>query len=775
MNIDLRTTALLAGVTSILQVMAISLLYSFSKTRRGVGWWLLGFISITIGYMFLLSRDMITNKSVIVIENGLLILGYIFLYIGVRRFLGQKGQMKGAFSIFVIFVLSLSYYLFVIDNLTIRTVIFSLAALLISFMTVYSLFAHKTRSVNGSANFLIASFLGYGSFHILRVVVTISTPAVDSVFTSTLIQTALFVITLIAGIVWTFGFIIMTSQRANAETREAKEHFELIFQTSPDAVLITRLEDGYFVDINAGFTALTGFTRQDILGKTTLNIGLWRAIADRQKITDALTKNGFCDNVEITVWCKDGSEIIGLLSSKIINLQSVAHVISVVHDITERKRIQRILETLNLDLEAQVTQRTQEYLDTIQCLEREIMVRKEAEDRIQQLQNSLVERVSAQGRKMNILYDTLLYQGNLTETDKVLSLALDKITILLNAEATCVHQVNEGRFYQIAACGLSEADKHSLAILPNGWLDEGIALMSADLHEELRLPDALRRMEYRTYLAAMIKLSSEERGVLSVFWHEPHQVAVEDIALFSIIAEQIGVILENARLRKSLEHKAVQVERRRLARDLHDSVSQSLHGLSLNVDVLRNRLRLGQQDKVEQSLARLDQSARQSLKEMRLLLYEMRLEPLETASLVEALQTRLEAVEMRAGIDGALELVEPVQWPPAWEAELYCIATEALNNSLKHANASKIQIKICSGETWFEMCIRDNGQGFDAQNQHKSGIGLQSMRERAERLGGTLLIGSKPGAGTLICLRAGIPSQTELGENHAEYSCVDRG
>jgi signal transduction histidine kinase len=178
----------------------------------------------------------------------------------------------------------------------------------------------------------------------------------------------------------------------------------------------------------------------------------------------------------------------------------------------------------------------------------------------------------------------------------------------------------------------------------------------------------------------------------------------------------------------------------------------------LYVAALRNRLQRGQYEKVEETLSDLDQTARQTLKEMRLLLFEFRLEPQDNLSLVEQIQFRLEAVEQRAGVDAALELSGPPAWPQSWEAQLYPIVMEALNNALKHANADRVRVHLCGGQNWLELSICDNGSGFQTHIERLTGIGLQSMRERAKLLGGALQVESKIGEGTQICLRIGAPA-----------------
>jgi signal transduction histidine kinase len=209
-------------------------------------------------------------------------------------------------------------------------------------------------------------------------------------------------------------------------------------------------------------------------------------------------------------------------------------------------------------------------------------------------------------------------------------------------------------------------------------------------------------------------------------------------------------LVENVHLRRRIESTAVARERRRLARDLHDSVTQSLHSLTFAAYTAGNRLRQGRLDQLDESLRQLSDGAAQALKEMRLLLFEMRLAPLETLDLVEALQIRLEAVEKRAGIDAALTIESDPLWPKDWEREIYCIAMEALNNSLKHAHARQVRVRLGIQADHFLLEVADNGQGFDASKSDRSGMGLHNMAERVERLGGQLHIDAAPGSGTCI-------------------------
>ena len=199
-------------------------------------------------------------------------------------------------------------------------------------------------------------------------------------------------------------------------------------------------------------------------------------------------------------------------------------------------------------------------------------------------------------------------------------------------------------------------------------------------------------------------------------------------------------------------------ERQRLARDLHDSVNQSIHSLVLFSETLTSTLQRNNLDRARQIADRLEESARQALKETRLLLYEIQAPASEsTVDLVQALEMRLATVERRAGVmaqiiqEGSLEYC-----PEAWREDLFWITIEALNNALKHAQARHIKIVIRSLPHRFEMEVIDDGIGFDPDKPRVGGMGLRNMQERAKLIDGRLAIRSTPGKGSRVCFSADI-------------------
>jgi signal transduction histidine kinase len=191
-------------------------------------------------------------------------------------------------------------------------------------------------------------------------------------------------------------------------------------------------------------------------------------------------------------------------------------------------------------------------------------------------------------------------------------------------------------------------------------------------------------------------------------------------------------------------------ERQRLARELHDSVTQALYGISLYAEAAGRALADGDTGPVATNLQEIGETTRQALAETRLLLFELRPPLLEEQGLAAALRARLQAVEARAGLETAFDCHGEGRLALDKEQELYRLAQEALNNVLKHAHASRVEVRLdlASNPAMLEVC--DDGAGFDPALGGGGGFGLPGMRERAERLGGTLQIESAPGAGTRV-------------------------
>jgi PAS domain S-box-containing protein len=266
--------------------------------------------------------------------------------------------------------------------------------------------------------------------------------------------------------------------------------------------------------------------------------------------------------------------------------------------------------------------------------------------------------------------------------------------------------------------------------------------------------------------AADIIVYGQVSGVVEVCYSESQPdcdegpFLTEERSLLDAIAERLGRITEHKRTERALRRQALEVavleERARLSRDLHDSVTQSLYSITLLAEGWKRLERDGRLEDSEDPFNELGEIAQQALKEMRLLVHELRPPDLEDVGLVGALHQRLGAVEKRAGVDTRLVADDRLEVPPQMEKCLYRIAIEALNNTLKHAGATSVEVRLCAGEDVVELEVVDDGDGFDLSTQRaRQGFGLQGMRERVARLGGDFLVDSSPSGGTRVWVSVG--------------------
>ena len=205
------------------------------------------------------------------------------------------------------------------------------------------------------------------------------------------------------------------------------------------------------------------------------------------------------------------------------------------------------------------------------------------------------------------------------------------------------------------------------------------------------------------------------------------------------------------------EELATIQERNRLARELHDSVTQALYSLSLYAEAASRELSTGDLDVVRKHLGELRNTSQQALQEMRLMVFELQPPILEQDGLVIALQERLEAVESRTGIETDTDLDLEKRLPSKLETGLYGIAREALNNILKHAQATRVWVNLSETDETVVLEIEDNGIGLaNIEAASGGGMGIKGMRERASQIGANLTLETRTGGGTL--LRVEVPN-----------------
>ena len=252
----------------------------------------------------------------------------------------------------------------------------------------------------------------------------------------------------------------------------------------------------------------------------------------------------------------------------------------------------------------------------------------------------------------------------------------------------------------------------------------------------------------------MVPMTFEEKvlGIIFLTREDGAPYGPDEISRLSVVAEEVASLIYSDRQRQmaiALE------ERQRLVRDLHDSVTQKLYGLVALTEAAQASVEAGTAMQPSEVLSRIGENARQALKEMRLFLFEMKPVDLEREGIVAVLHQRLAAVEGRADIKARLIADDEINLSLDKQVALYYIAQEALNNVLKHANATSVKVSLGKKRSGFVLEIQDDGCGFKPDAAERGGMGLRNMKERCAKVGGKLKIASAPKKGTKITVTVG--------------------
>jgi two-component system nitrate/nitrite sensor histidine kinase NarX len=259
------------------------------------------------------------------------------------------------------------------------------------------------------------------------------------------------------------------------------------------------------------------------------------------------------------------------------------------------------------------------------------------------------------------------------------------------------------------------------------------------------------RIGFESLVSVPIRLQQRVLGEVDLFYRQEATLSTEDRDLYDALTGHMATAIENLRTEALVREAAVSEERTLLARELHDSIAQSLSFLKIQVNLLRSAMDKKDDAKIRGTLDEIDMGVRESTNDVRELLVHFRTRT-DSDDIEQALRTTLRKFEHQSGLKARLEMHgHGVAMPSDVQLQMLHVVQEALSNVRKHAQASQVQVEVHRGPKWVFL-VRDNGQGFDPQVRalDETHVGLQIMRERAQRIGAQIEVNSRPGQGTEV-------------------------
>ena len=393
-------------------------------------------------------------------------------------------------------------------------------------------------------------------------------------------------------------------------------------------------------------------------------------------------------------------------------------------------------------------------------------------EHLQQAYNTLEERVEAEthnlaerNRELGILYEITAFLSEPAPIETVCQGYLSRIRRALGADAGAVrlYAADTEKLYLMTHEGLSEefvvreSEMNCSDCLCGDVIRTGMPVAFSTLNPPpgMKLRTCVHE-GFATATAFNILYNKQRIGVFNLYFQQQRDISGQEINLLETLGQHLGVAVENQRLRSREKELAVSEERNLLAQELHDSIAQGLAFLNIQVQLLQDSLRKGRSEEAMQTAGQLREGVQESYDHVRELLVHFRTR-VHQSDLDSAIVAALDKFEAQTGIATDFERHgNGMPLDPDKEIQVMHIVQESLSNIRKHARAARVGVTVRRSREGLEVEVADDGGGFDPVNEPKvrsdHHVGLQIMRERAQRIGGECRITSEPGKGALVRL-----------------------
>ena len=509
----------------------------------------------------------------------------------------------------------------------------------------------------------------------------------------------------------------MNTPSAEEKTRRYQD----IFDAAVDGLIIHDLESGLVVEANPAACRMHGYAREEFVGLQLTTLIHPESQREFGECMQAF-QSGEAFDTRIMHVCRDGSIFYGIWHGGTFIFQGQPCMLSIVRDVSKRVHVEHLLSE-------SVETRTHEQATLLEISHTLASTLQLQPDLILDQLRKIIEFTHG---GLFALEGSSLITLAMRGTQHLEQLM--PIRIHLNDSETLVALFNRHQPIRIADLWSEEPQAQFLRSLLD---DDGAAALLEDMQSWMWVPLAVRGR-----IIGGMGVAHEKKNYFT-----PHHA---DLALS--VANQAAITMINAELYGHAQELAVLEERQRLARNLHDAVNQSLFSAGLIAEVLP-RLWERDQEEARRSLEDLRRLTRGAMAEMRALLAELRPSTLTDSSLSDLLRMLGNAFSGRTNVPITVSITGEFFLPAEAQVAFYRVCQEALNNIVKHAKASQVEIELKQDGDIIELHILDDGLGFDPAQKFSGHYGLGMMHERAEAAGALLSITSQPDHGTELVIR----------------------
>ncbi len=569
--------------------------------------------------------------------------------------------------------------------------------------------------------------------------------------------------------------------------------FYRVFHDSPVGMVITTLAEGRYVEVNDAFARMLGYQPPEMIGQTFPVLGLGHT-EERNLVIEVLRRAGKLGDIPLLLRTRNGEARTAIGSVQLEDLGGETYLVSMIQDLTDHERIQSALQNAesrfriffqSIPLPLLVYDvATLGFVDVNPAACRqygyshdEFLGLSAAELWVVADEDELAaarQRVSDPSQTRLGISQHRRQDGTILDVD-VVSYAFEMEG--RPVRLSIAQDVTEQRAIENALRASEERLRIIADVTTDAMWDRNLVTndvsWSHGLSSLFGFPiEGLQDHAWwyhHVHPDERVRVEAGIDAVLAgddIYWADEYRFLCVDDRYANVLdrgyvirddagrpVRFIGAMVDITTQVQVAEAaaRAAQEERQRLARDLHEAVTQSLYSASLMAEAARRHSATADLSTTGDYITRLSELSQQALRQLRLLVYELRPTVLKQEGLVGALRHRLEAVEQRAGIQARLlESDGDTAIPMPLQSELFWIAQEALNNSLKHAAATAVTVTVGAAPDGVRLEVRDNGRGFDLDQGTGNGSGLNSLRERLARLGGLLEIDTVTGGGAVV-------------------------